>query len=67
MLLAALVAAAYLAHQDFWNWRRAEPLVFGFLPFGLFYHAAYTLFTVAILAVLAKAAWPSHLEQGDRD
>ena len=27
-----LVALVYVAHQDFWNWKKAEPLIFGFLP-----------------------------------
>ena len=33
----------YVLHQDFWFWREARPLVFGFLPIGLFYHAAFTV------------------------
>ena len=40
---ALLVAALYVLHQDFWFWRDARPLVFGFLPIGLFYHAAFTV------------------------
>ena len=39
----ALIVAVYLLHQDFWFWRAARPLVFGFLPIGLFYHAAFTV------------------------
>ena len=35
---ALLVAALYALHQDIWFWREARPLVFGFLPIGLFYH-----------------------------
>ena len=41
--LAVLITAlVYALHQDVWFWRAARPLVFGFLPIGLFYHAAYT-------------------------
>jgi hypothetical protein len=43
MPVALLVAAIYALHQDVWFWRVARPLVFGFLPIGLAYHAAYTL------------------------
>ena len=42
---AALVTLLYALHQDVWFWREARPLVFGVLPVGLFYHAAYTVLT----------------------
>jgi hypothetical protein len=58
----ALVAVLYVLHQDFWFWRQARPLVFGFLPIGLFYHAAFTVACSAALLLLVKLAWPSHLE-----
>jgi hypothetical protein len=59
---AALVAVLYVLHQDVWFWRTARPLVFGFLPIGLAYHAAFTLASAAILWILVRYAWPSHLE-----
>jgi hypothetical protein len=59
---ACLVAVIYILHQDFWFWRTAHPLVLGFLPIGLFYHAAYTVGCTALMAVLVKRAWPGHLE-----
>ena len=62
-LLAAAVVLLYALHQDIWFWREARPLVFGFLPIGLFYHAVYTLAASLLFAVLVKLAWPSHLER----
>lgn len=62
VLLTLLVAAVYALHQDFWNWRKYEPLVLGFLPVGLAYQAAYSLLAAATMAVLVKFAWPAHLE-----
>ena len=59
-----IVAALYALHQDFWFWNQARPLVFGFLPVGLFYHAAYTVATALVLLVLVRLLWPSHLEDG---
>ncbi len=59
----AAVVLLYVLHQDFWFWREARPLVFGFLPIGLFYHAAFTIVTSAVLWLLVKVAWPSHLEE----
>ena len=41
ILLVAAVAALYVLHQDFWNWRTPYPIVFGFVPIGLFYHACF--------------------------
>ena len=64
-LLLIIVAALYVLHQDFWFWRAAHPLVFGFLPIGLFYHACYTIATSFVIWLLVKYAWPSHLEQAD--
>jgi hypothetical protein len=57
-----LVALLYALHQDFWFWRAARPLVFGFLPIGLSYHAAFTAACSIVLWLLVKYAWPAHLE-----
>ena len=61
-LLAAAVAAFWLLHQDFWFWNAARPLVFGFLPVGLFYHAVYSLAAAALMWGLVRFAWPARLE-----
>ncbi|MEO5820652.1 MAG: DUF3311 domain-containing protein [Vicinamibacteraceae bacterium] len=61
--MTALVLLLFFAlHQDLWLWRTSSPLVFGVLPPGLAYHAAYTLAVSLIMAVLVRRAWPSHLE-----
>ena len=65
-LLVVLVFAIYLAHQDFWNSTRIEPLLFGFLPVGLWYHAAYSLLASALMGLLVKFAWPKWLEEIER-
>jgi hypothetical protein len=59
----ALVALFYLLHQDLWFWRVARPLVFGFMPIGLFYHEAYTAACAVLLWLLVRAFWPAHLER----
>ena len=66
-LLAIMVGALYVLHQDFWFWRTANPLVFGFIPIGLFYHACYMVIVAAMLWLLVKQAWPSELEEGVGD
>lgn len=59
--LTLLVVVVYLLHQDFWNWQRIEPLVFGFLPIGLAYHVGYSIVAAATMVVLVKYAWPKNL------
>jgi hypothetical protein len=61
--IAIIAAAVYALHQDFWFWYTARPLVFGFLPIGLFYHAGYTLVSSVLLWLFVKRHWPSHLEE----
>jgi len=61
-ILVAATALLYGLHQDTWNWGSARPLVFGFIPFGLFYQACYTLAASLLLWVLVRLAWPDHLE-----
>lgn len=62
-LLTLLTLAVYALHQDFWNWDKAEPLLFGFVPIGLAYHAAYSLAAAALMWIFVKFAWPKHLER----
>jgi hypothetical protein len=57
------VLLLYALHQDVWNWRRAEPLLFGFLPIGLTYHACYSLAAAALMALLVRTVWPRELEE----
>jgi hypothetical protein len=64
--LVIIVVALYILHQDFWNWRETTPIVFGFLPIGLFYHICYTIAVSFLMYLLVKFAWPSHLEETGR-
>ena len=67
-MLTALVLLVFFAlHQDIWLWRESRPLIFGVLPVGLAYHAAYTLAVSGVMAVLVRRAWPSHLEGPHRE
>lgn len=63
LLLALVISALYLLHQDVWFWRAARPLVFGFLPAGLVYHAVYCLVVSLLMWTLTRVAWPGHLER----
>jgi hypothetical protein len=61
MPVAFIVAAIYALHQDVWLWRDARPLVFGFLPIGLAYHAGYTLALSVFFSWLVRRHWPVEL------
>ena len=63
--LTLLAALLYLLHQDFWFWRDARPLLFGFLPVGLAYHGAYTLAAAGLMILLCRYAWPGHLDRDE--
>lgn len=65
LFIFLLVAIVYVAHQDFWNWGKVEPMVFGFLPIGLAYHAFYAVACAVLMAILVKIAWPKHLEKDE--
>jgi hypothetical protein len=62
ILLVVAVVALYALHQDFWFWRTAHPLVFGFMPIGLFYQGCFSIAACLLMWLLVKFAWPSHLE-----
>ena len=63
ILLLIAVIALYALHQDFWFWRTARPLVFGFMPIGLFYQACFSVAASLLMLLLVKTAWPDHLEE----
>ncbi|MCU0789226.1 MAG: hypothetical protein MUC91_13760 [Verrucomicrobia bacterium] len=56
-----LVFALFVAHQDFWFWDN-KTLVLGFMPVGLFYHAAFSLAAGLVWAAAIKWAWPAEIE-----
>ena len=63
ILLVLAVVALYILHQDFWFWRTAHPMVFGFVPIGLFYQACFSGAAALVMWLLVTFAWPGHLER----
>ena len=63
ILLVFAVVVLYILHQDFWFWRTAHPLVFGFVPIGLFYHGCFSIAASLLMWLLVRFAWPTRLEQ----
>lgn len=62
VFVTLLILGVYVLHQDSWNWTKSQPLVLGFLPIGLAYHAGYSILAAITMAILVKIAWPKHLE-----
>jgi Protein of unknown function (DUF3311) len=67
LLLLLLLGAVYAVHQDIWNWRTADPMIFGILPIGLAYHAGYSILASITMATLVRFAWPAKLEGHEKD
>jgi hypothetical protein len=65
-LVFLLILAVYVAHQDLWNWRKPDPMIFGFLPIGLAYQAAYSIACAVLMAILVRTVWPKHLEDQEK-
>lgn len=63
IFLSILVVVLYVLHQDLWFWRAARPLLFGFLPVGIWYHLFFTLAVSLVMWLLIRQAWPGHLEE----
>jgi hypothetical protein len=61
-IIIALFVILAVLHQDCWNWANSN-LVFGFMPVGLAYHAAYSLVAATFWALVIKFAWPANLEE----
>jgi len=61
-ILATLLILLMIAlHQDWWLWTNNHRAL-GFIPVGLAYHAAYSVFAACTMALLVKLVWPKHLE-----
>ena len=62
-MLALVVLVFYGLHQDFWFWRQADPIILGFIPIGLYYHALYSIAVAGLMWLLVRYCWPGHLEE----
>ncbi len=57
-----LILVLAIAHQDFWWWDDTHPLVLGFVPIGLAYHAGVSLAAGILWALAVKYCWPAGLD-----
>ncbi|HZL34621.1 MAG TPA: hypothetical protein VFC78_04870 [Tepidisphaeraceae bacterium] len=61
-VLWLLTVVLIVIHQDFWNASQIEPLLFGFVPVELWYHALYCCLAAILMALLVSRVWPTELE-----
>ncbi len=57
-----LFLALVVLHQDFWWWHTHEPLVFGFIPIGLAWHAGISVSAAIVGALAVKYCWPRNVD-----
>ena len=62
ILLLLATALLIVLHQDFWNWSKVDPRLFGFLPIGLTYHAVFAIACSVLMFSFVRLIWPRHLE-----
>ena len=63
-LVWAAVVALLVLHQDFWFWNTHSPLVFGFMPIGLAYHALISILASIVWFLATKHCFPVSDENG---
>lgn len=52
-------------HQDFWWWDDYNPLVFGFIPISLAWHAGISIGAAVLWALAIRFAWPPEVDELD--
>jgi hypothetical protein len=61
-LVSGLIVLLAVLHQDYWWWDSIDPLLLGFIPIGLAYHAGVSVAAAVLWAMAIKYCWPDHLE-----
>ncbi|MCK6485949.1 MAG: hypothetical protein HUU22_13320 [Phycisphaerae bacterium] len=64
-VIYALLLLLIVLHQDFWNWHRYEPLIFGFIPVGLAHHVGISLAAAVVGGLAVKYCWPAGVDVAD--
>ena len=63
LLLLTLAGLIILVlRHDYWNWDTPYPLLFGFLPVGLWWQGLVSLLAAGLMALMVRLAWPQELE-----
>lgn len=66
-VVVLLLVLITVLHQDFWLWDRIDPLILGFIPIGLAYHAGISIAAAAVWGLVTVFCWPKELEVADHE
>jgi len=61
IVYGSIVLLAIL-HQDAWWWNSIDPLLFGFIPIGLAWHAFVSIAAGILWAMAVKYCWPEDVD-----
>jgi hypothetical protein len=61
-VVIGLIVLLAILHHDAWWWDAKEPLVFGFMPIGLAWHAFISLASGLVGLLAVTTCWPDHLD-----
>ena len=62
LLLITVALIVIVLRHDYWFWDTPYPLLFGFLPVGLWWQGAVSLLAAGMMWLMVRLAWPSELE-----
>ena len=62
VLLALAAVAVLILRHDYWFWDTPYPLLFGFLPVGLWWQGLVSILAAVLMALMVRFAWPQELE-----
>ena len=62
VLLALAAVVGLILRHDYWNWDTPYPLLFGFLPVGLWWQGLVSILAAVLMALMVRFAWPQELE-----
>src|SRR5688572_3921745 len=61
-LLTLAAIAVWVLRHDYWFWDTPYPLLFGFLPVGLWWQGLVSILAAVLMALMVRFAWPQELE-----
>jgi len=61
--LSLLFLVVLILRNDLWNWNTPDPLLFGFLPVGLWWQGLVSILAAVMMWLMVRLAWPHELER----
>jgi hypothetical protein len=63
LVLVGVVAVLVALRNDLWHATSVEPLLWGFLPVGLWWQAMVSILAAGMMWLMVRLAWPRQLEE----